>query len=119
MANRNDSNQPTNANEVRKQNQKSTQKATTPQGNNTQTPSQGSNYQSEFASETNVNEVTKQNQQSAQQGNNYAQQTSASQTNRSEFATDVNEVKKQNQQSAQKKNNASAPQANRSTNSTK
>lgn len=110
MANRNDSNQPTNANEVRKQNQKSSQKASTPQGNNAQMPSQGS--RSEFASETNVNEVTKQNQQSAQQG-------TATQNNRSEFATDVNEVKKQNQQSAQKKNNASGPQANRSNNSTK
>ena len=59
MPNKNN-NQPTNAAEVRRQNQQSAQKMTGTQGN----------YRTEFASETDVNEVIQRNQQSAQKKNN-------------------------------------------------
>lgn len=99
MPNKNNSNQPTNAAEVRRQNQQSAQKGT-PGANRAEF---GSEFGSEFASQTNpsktnASEVRKQNQKSAQG-------TSQGRTEfGSEFASQTNatEVKKQNQQSAQK-----------------
>ncbi|PUB08488.1 gamma-type small acid-soluble spore protein [Paenisporosarcina sp. OV554] len=85
MANKNNSNQPTNAAGVRNQNQQSAQKATqgsyntefgaefAPKTNATQ-PQGGTNnrteFGAEFASQTNPTEVKKQNQQSAQKASN-------------------------------------------------
>lgn len=109
MANKNNSNQPTNAAEVRKQNQQSTQKTSTSQGSNYNTE-----FGAEFAPKTNATEVRNQNQQSAQK----ATQPQGGMNNRSEFGaefasqTNPTEVKKQNQQSAQKA-------SNRNNNSTK
>ncbi|MGB5945036.1 gamma-type small acid-soluble spore protein [Paenisporosarcina sp.] len=99
MANKNNSNQPTNAAEVRKQNQQSTQKTAAPQAN-----AYNTEFASEFAPKTNATEVRNQNQQSAQK----AAQPQGGTNNRTEFGaefasqTNPTEVKKQNQQSAQK-----------------
>ncbi|WP_075618990.1 gamma-type small acid-soluble spore protein [Paenisporosarcina indica] len=100
MPNKNNSNQPTNAAEVRKQNQQSSQKGTA--GANR--AEFGSEFGTEFASQTNpsktnASEVRKQNQQSAQGRTEFG----------SEFASQTNaqEVQKQNQQSAQKAQNRS------------
>ena len=109
MANKNNSNQPTNAAEVRKQNQQSAQKNATPQTN-----AYNTEFGAEFAPKTNATEVRKQNQQSAQK----ATQPQGGNNNRTEFGaefasqTNPTEVQKQNQQSAQKA-------ANRNNNSTK
>ena len=95
MANKNNSNQPTNAAEVRKQNQQSTQKTATPQAN-----AYNTEFGSEFAPKTNATEVRNQNQQSAQKATQGTFNTEFG----AEFAPQTNptEVKKQNQQSAQK-----------------
>lgn len=109
MANKNNSNKPTSAAEVRKQNQQSAQ-ATTPQGTN----NYNTEFGAEFAPKTNAPQVRNQNQQSAQK----ATQPQGGTNNRTEFGaefasqTNPTEVKKQNQQSAQKA-------SNRNNNSTK
>lgn len=82
MANKNNSNQPTNAAGVRNQNQQSAQKATqgsyntefgaefAPKTNATQPQGGTTEFGAEFASQTNPTEVKKQNQQSAQKASN-------------------------------------------------
>ena len=73
MPNKNNNN-PTNAAEVKRQNQQSAQQGTgTTQGN----------YRTEFASETDVNEVIQRNQQSAQKKN----MASGAQANRNNNTT--------------------------------
>ncbi len=69
MANKNNGNQPTNANNVRQQNQQSEMKKQYASG----TP--GTYGQTEFGTETDVTEVKRQNQQSAQKKNGAANRT--------------------------------------------